>query len=126
MTADRIELVGLRGTGRHGVLGFERAHGQEFVVDLVLHLDTRAAAAADDLRATVDYGEVAGDVHGVLTGEPVHLIETLAQRIADACLARAAVQAVEVAVHKPNAPLEVPFADVVLRIHRQQAGGTAR
>ncbi|MFP5347256.1 MAG: dihydroneopterin aldolase [Actinomycetes bacterium] len=117
---DRIELYGLRAHGYHGVFEHERQQGQEFVVDLVLHLDTRAAGRTGDLDRTVHYGVVAGQVHDVVTGEPVDLIETLAARIADTVLSHAAVGAVDVAVHKPQAPIEVPFDDVVLRIHRER------
>jgi dihydroneopterin aldolase len=131
---DRIALLGLRARGRHGVLAAERELGQEFVVDVVLHLDTRPAAAADDLARTVHYGELAERVVAVLTGEPVDLLETLAQRIADAALAGVVevaavdvfavdvaavdVAAVDVTVHKPQAPIPVPFADVSVRIRR--------
>ncbi|MDP9219301.1 MAG: dihydroneopterin aldolase [Actinomycetota bacterium] len=117
---DRVELRGLRGRGRHGVLAHETALGQDFVVDLTLHFDTRAAARSDDLGETVDYGAVATAVVGVITGEPVALIETLAQRIADAALRHQRVQAVDVSVHKPEAPITVPFDDVVVTIHRER------
>ncbi len=119
---DRIELHGLRARGFHGVFESERQQGQQFVVDLVLHVDTRAAAASDDLGDTVHYGVIAQQVHDVVSGEPVDLIETLAARIADTVLRHDAVAAVDVAVHKPEAPIEVPFDDVVLRIHRQRGG----
>ena len=119
---DRIALVGLSGRGHHGVLPEERRAGQRFGVDVVLHVDTRAAAASDDLGDTVDYGTLAGDVVAVLTGEPVDLIETLAQRIADVALAPPAVQAVDVVVHKPEAPVPVPFADVQVAIRRHRGG----
>jgi dihydroneopterin aldolase len=118
---DRVELHGLRARGRHGVLAHERALGQDFVVDVVLHLDTRPAAAADDLKLTVDYGALAERVVAVIAGDPVDLIETLAQRIADVALAPAPVQAVDVRVHKPHAPVSVPFADVVVAIHRERS-----
>lgn len=117
---DRVELRGLRARGRHGVLGAERELGQEFVADVVLHVDTRTAAATDDLADAVDYSVVAADVHAVLAGEPVDLLESLAQRVAEACLAPAGVAEVEVAVHKPSAPVGVPFADVVLRVRRRR------
>src|SRR4051812_32638570 len=117
---DRVELRGLRGRGRHGVLPHETALGQDFVVDVTLHLDTRAAAEADDLRLTVDYGGLATAVVAVVTGEPVQLIETLAQRIADVALAPDRVQAVDVSVHKPAAPITVPFDDVIVSIHRER------
>lgn len=115
---DRIELIGLRGKGFHGVFEQERRTGQDFVVDLALVVDTRAAAASDDLSHTVDYGAVASAVYELITGAPVNLIETLAERIAEFCLGHAGVRGVEVAVHKPSAPITVPFTDVVVRIRR--------
>jgi dihydroneopterin aldolase len=115
---DRIEIRGLRGIGHHGVFEHERREGQEFRVDVVLFVDTRPAAASDDLADTVDYGSVSTDVHAIITGDPVDLIETLATRISDACLAHDGVRSVEVAVHKPNAPITVPFDDVIVRIRR--------
>lgn len=119
---DRIELLGLRARGFHGVFEFERREGQEFVVDVVLHVDARAAAASDDLTDTVHYGELAEEVHAVVTGEPVDLIETLAARVADVALAKPGVGAVDVAVHKPQAPVTVAFGDVVVRVHRHRDG----
>lgn len=118
--SDRIELRGLSGRGRHGVLAHERALGQRFSADVTLYLDTRAAAQSDDLSLTVDYGGLAQEVVAVITGEPVDMVETLAQRIADVALAHDRVQAVEVSVHKPEAPVTVPFDDVVVTIHRER------
>lgn len=117
-STDTIELRGLRATGHHGVLAHERATGQEFVVDVVLEVDTSRAARTDEVGDTVHYGEVAEAVHAVVAGEPVQLLERLAQRIADVVLAFPGTLAVEVAVHKPHAPIPVPFEDVVVRIHR--------
>jgi 7,8-dihydroneopterin aldolase/epimerase/oxygenase len=116
---DRIVLHGLRGRGLHGVYPRERAEGQTFIVDAALAVDTRAAAAGDDLTATADYGAVAEKIVALIEGEPVNLIETLAQRIADACLADPAVREVEVTVHKPDAPISVPFDDVTVTIRRR-------
>nr|WP_219501373.1 dihydroneopterin aldolase [Nonomuraea ceibae] len=121
LSADRIALKGLRARGRHGVLAAERELGQEFVVDVTLFLDTAPAAAGDDLSRTVDYGELAQDLVKVVEGEPVDLIETLAQRLADVCLARELVESVEVSVHKPAAPIPLPFGDVVVTIERRRA-----
>ncbi|MEU3166156.1 dihydroneopterin aldolase [Streptosporangium sp. NPDC006930] len=119
--ADRISLKGLRVRGRHGVLAAERELGQEFVVDVTLFLDTAPAAAEDDLTRTVHYGELAEDLAEVVRGEPVDLIETLAQRLADVCLARELVQVAEVSVHKPAAPIPLPFDDVIVTITRGRA-----
>jgi 7,8-dihydroneopterin aldolase/epimerase/oxygenase len=119
-TVDRLALHGLRGVGHHGVLEHERRDGQEFVVDVELGLDTRLAAHQDDLSATVHYGELAQRLHDALTCDPVDLIETLAQRLADICLAEPPVRWVEVTVHKPHAPIPVAFDDVSLTIYRSR------
>jgi dihydroneopterin aldolase len=116
---DRIALRGLRAHGRHGVYDFERERGQMFRVDAVLELDTRPAAAGDDLDRTVNYAELAQQLYAVLSGEPVNLLETLAQRLADVCLASPLVGAVEITVHKPQAELGVPFDDVTVTIRRE-------
>lgn len=116
--SDRIVLTGLRGHGCHGVLPQERRDGQEFVVDVSLQVATRDAATADDLTLTVDYGTVAADVVAVVEGPAVQLIETLAERIAQVCLQHARVESVTVTVHKPHAPISVPFDDVSVTIER--------
>ena len=111
-------LRGIRARGRHGWYDHETRDGQLFVVDVVLHLDTRPAASSDHLDDTVDYGVIGSRVVEVVAGEPVKLIETLAQRIADVCLQDARVQQVEVTVHKPEAPMTVGFDDVEIQIVR--------
>jgi dihydroneopterin aldolase len=116
---DRIVLHGLRGRGLHGVYPRERAEGQTFIVDAALSVDTRAAAAGDDLSATADYGTIAEKIVALIEGEPVNLIETLAERIASACLSDPAVREVEITVHKPDAPISVPFDDVTVTIRRR-------
>jgi dihydroneopterin aldolase len=115
---DKIALTGLRARGHHGVFDFERANGQEFVADVVLELDLGEAAGSDDVADTVHYGELAERLVEVIRGEPVNLIETLAQRLADACLKNARVRAVTVTVHKPQAPISHEFADVAVTIRR--------
>ena len=116
---DVIEIRGIRGFGRHGVFDHERADGQQFTVDVRLELDTRAAAASDRLEDTVDYGKVAAQVHTAIENDPVDLIETLAMRIADLCLADRRVTGTVVTIHKPSAPITVPFDDVVLTVQRR-------
>jgi 7,8-dihydroneopterin aldolase/epimerase/oxygenase len=118
---DRISLTGLRAFGHHGAFEHERQYGQDFVVDAVLWVDTQPAAAADDLSLTVDYARVAAALAAIISGEPVSLIETLAARLADACLsASPAVREVEITVHKPQAPLQQPFGDVSVTIRRSR------
>jgi 2-amino-4-hydroxy-6-hydroxymethyldihydropteridine diphosphokinase/dihydroneopterin aldolase len=118
---DRIALSGLVVRGHHGVLAEERRNGQDFVVDAVLELDLRGAGATDDLARTVDYGELAGALADVVRGEPVALLETLAERLALVCLADERVAAAEVVVHKPRAPLAQTVRDVSVAVRRTRA-----
>ena len=115
---DEIRLLGVAARGHHGVLDFEKRDGQDFVVDVVLQVDLDAAGRTDDLARTVNYAEVAADVVDVITGEPYDLIETVASVIADRTLARPLVEHVEVTVHKPQAPVGVPFVDVQVVVRR--------
>jgi dihydroneopterin aldolase len=118
---DKITLTGVTAVGHHGVFDFERRDGQPFVVDAVLHTDFSKAAESDDLKYTAHYGEVAEYITSLIAGEPLNLIEALAVRIAEGILAGFNVAAVDVTVHKPKAPIGVPFADVTVSVHRERA-----
>ncbi|MCZ2401953.1 dihydroneopterin aldolase [Paenarthrobacter sp. Z7-10] len=117
---DRIAITGVAAIGRHGVFEHEKRDGQSFLVDAVLFTDIRAAAATDDLSRTTHYGEVAEEITALITGDPFDLIETLTDRIAERLLERFALGAVEITVHKPKAPIQVPFGDVTITIYRER------
>jgi dihydroneopterin aldolase len=119
--ADEITLTGLRVFGRHGVFEQERRVGQHFVIDTTLYVSTATAAVSDDVVDTVHYGEAAERIAAIVGGEPVNLIETLAERIAEALLAYEGVRMVAVTVHKPDAPIDLEFADVAVTIRRARA-----
>ena len=118
MALDQISLTGLRVRGNHGVLEAERRDGQEFVVDVALRLDTREAGASDQLSDTADYGALAQRLAEVVAQETYDLLEALAARLAEVCLAHPRVFEVTVTVHKPQAPITVPFADVAVTVTR--------
>ncbi|WP_423921267.1 dihydroneopterin aldolase [Frigoribacterium sp. 2-23] len=119
--SDVLRLTGVRATGHHGVFDHERRDGQEFVVDVVVRLDASAAAAGDDLGATVHYGVLAEQIVAAVENDPVDLIETLAERLAAVVLAHPAAASTDVTVHKPSAPITVPFDDVSITITRSRA-----
>ncbi|WP_241843277.1 dihydroneopterin aldolase [Agromyces albus] len=120
-TRDRITLTGVRVRAHHGVFDFEREAGQEFVIDVSVAVDLAAAASGDDLARTVHYGELAEAISAAVERDPVDLIETVAERVASVALAFPAVEEVEVTVHKPQAPITVPFTDVAVTIVRGRA-----
>jgi len=117
---DRIVLQGIAARGFHGVLDVEKRDGQDFVVDVTLEVDLRRPGRSDLLAHTVNYAEVAADIVELITGPSLDLIETLADQIAAAALGRELVQAVEVRVHKPQAPVGVPFGDVQVVVERRR------
>lgn len=116
--SDRIELRGLTVRGNHGVFDHERRDGQDFVIDLTVWLDLTPAAASDDLADTVDYGGLAQRAGGIVAGPPRDLIETVAAEIADDVMTDERIAAVEVVVHKPEAPIPLTFADVAVVARR--------
>ncbi|CUR54420.1 Dihydroneopterin aldolase [metagenome] len=120
--SDQLAVTGIECRAHHGVFEFERREGQIFLVDLLLTFDTRPAAASDDLHDTVDYGSLVTSVKAAVESDPVDLIETLVQRIADVCLLDARVEWCRVTVHKPDAPIDATFSDVALTITRNREG----
>lgn len=117
---DHIRLSGIAAIGHHGVFDHEKRTGQPFITDVVLYRDVSAAAASDDLNLTVNYGEVAEYVKKLITDERYELIETLADRMATSLLEKFPVDAVEVTVHKPKAPIAVTFGDVSVTVYRER------
>ncbi len=118
---DEIRLTGLRATANHGVFEHERRDGQLFILDVTVRLPLAPAAATDDLERTVHYGELAEQVVAAVESDPVDLIETVAERVAAVALSFPAAHEVVVTVHKPNAPITVPFDDVSVTITRRRS-----
>lgn len=122
---DAITVTGMSATGYHGVFDHEKRDGQEFTIDVTLFTDIQPAAATDDLALTLNYGELAEVVVREIQSGPYDLIETLAERTAAAIFshyddAAARLVALDLTVHKPQAPITVPFRDVTITIHRER------
>jgi dihydroneopterin aldolase len=121
--ADRITLTGLTVRGNHGVYEHEKRDGQDFVVDITVWLDLSAAVAHDDLSRTWNYGELARRAAEIVSGPSRDLVETVAAEIADDVMLDERAYATEVTLHKPSAPIPLPFADVAVTIRRSRRGG---
>jgi 7,8-dihydroneopterin aldolase/epimerase/oxygenase len=121
--ADRIELRGLMVHGRHGIFDHERADGQDFVVDITVWIDLVDAAASDNLADTYDYSVLAERAAVIIAGPARNLIETVAGEIAEDVMKDQRVHAVEVTLHKPQAPIQQTFADVAVVARRSRRGG---
>ncbi|SJN10664.1 Dihydropteroate synthase [Leucobacter sp. 7(1)] len=115
---DRITLTGLEVFAHHGVFDFERERGQRFLIDAEVSVNLRAAAAGDALAETVHYGELADAIVAAVGRDPVDLIETVAERVADVTLGFAGVIEARITVHKPDAPIAHPFRDVSVTVVR--------
>lgn len=119
--SDRITVTGIEVFAHHGVLPSERDYGQTFVIDFTVYTDLADAGLSDDLSQTLNYAELTDRAVAAVKTEPVDLIETLAERVAAALLGHPLAKAVEVTLHKPQAPLEQTFSDVSVTIVRQRS-----
>jgi dihydroneopterin aldolase len=117
---DFIEIHGIAGFGYHGLFDNERKNGQSFSVDVKIELEDKRASKSDSITDAVDYSQVVKIVYELITGEPVNLIEHLAQNIAVDLLDTFPIESVEVVVHKANAPVGVPVGDIAVRIKRKR------
>lgn len=119
--ADRIELKALECFGYHGVFDEEKREGQPFIVDVTCWLDFVGAAAGDDLEQTVNYAELADVAADIVEGPSRDLIETVATEIAESVIQRFdLLHAVEVTIHKPQAPIPRTFGDVAVVARRSR------
>ena len=117
--SDQIRVTGIKAFGYHGVLPHEATEGQDFIVDLLITLDLRAASLSDDLNETINYADLAQIAHDNIVGERVQLIERLAGRIAEEISsAYSQIASVSVTVHKPHAPVTVDFENISVTITR--------
>lgn len=117
--SDTISLTGIWGFGYHGVFDHEAKNGQDFFVDLEIHLDLSQASLSDVLEDTIDYGALADLVVEEITGERVQLIERLAGRIADRIKSgHPQISKISVTVHKPKAPISAQTSDISVTITR--------
>lgn len=120
MATDHITLKGLRVQANHGVLASEREQGQLFIIDVTAYLDLSPASHSDVLAETVDYGQLSQEIYRAVAGDPVDLIETVAERVATVTLHHRVIERVQVTVHKPQAPITVEFEDVSVTIVRDR------
>ncbi len=107
-----------------GVHGFEHQAPQRIRINVDLAVEDGAiedgvAVGRDDLSRVVDYEKVADGVRAIVAARHIRLVETLAERIAQSCLADPRVRVVRVRVEK----LDI-FADtaaVGVEIERSRA-----
>jgi len=120
---NKIKIKALRVFAHHGVFDFERQNGQDFYIDATIWLDGDRAAFSDDLKHTAHYGDLAKGLVEIVKGEPVDLLETLAQRLLDYALnfGGGIVDQAKITVHKPNAPIPYEFEDVSVTVKAKRA-----
>ena len=113
-----IEIHGIAGFGYHGLFDHERENGQRFGVDVKLELKKKKVFKSDAIDDAVDYSQVIKVVHEIIVGQPVNLIERVAELVAKALINTFPIKSVEVVVHKSNAPVGLPVGDIAVRIKR--------
>jgi dihydroneopterin aldolase len=109
---DKILIERMDCPARVGVTAEERAEPQRLSIDLEFLVDSRVPARTDSIRDAIDYSRVAAAVAEVCAKQPYHLIETIAESIAERVLADFPTAGTRVLVRK-NSPLSNPRADYV-------------
>lgn len=116
---DKIYINNLKIFAYHGVFAHENQNGQNFYVNAVLYLNTEQAGITDELAYSVDYGSVCELIQKIMTQRVYKLIETVAQTIATAILCNyKLVKSVEIEIKKPEAPIDMEFNSVSVKIKR--------
>ena len=112
MSADKILISGIDCLAVVGVTPEERSRKQRLSIDLEFRIDARKPAQTDSLRDAIDYGLVAAAVEEVCASQPYHLIETVAERIAERVLSGFPTPSTRVLVRK-TAPVAEPGVEFV-------------
>ena len=115
---DEIAITGIRGFGYHGLFEHEKKDGQEFFVDIRITADLSSACQSDRIESTIDYGKVAIRVKELIETGSFNLIERLAEVITERLKSEFSIDAIEVTVHKPNAPVGIDLRDISVTIRR--------
>lgn len=119
-SVDQIIIENLQVYAYHGVYREENEKGQNFYISAVLETDTRQAGILDDLGLSTNYGEVCMFLNSFVKEHTYKLIETVAERTAEALLLRfPLVGRVTLEIRKPEAPVKLPFESVSVKITRR-------
>lgn len=107
--------------GFHGVLSEETRLGQRFIVDLTVYTDLKKAGESDNLQDSINYAELFFICKKIVEGEPLKLIEAVAERIASNVLSSyKSIQECKVKVIKPDPPIPGHYQHVAVEIKRSR------
>ena len=98
----RVFVNGLELMASVGIFEVEKRYEQRVVVSVDLDVADDYDGVSDRLENVVDYGRIVAAVRALVESRHFHLIETLAERIAEACLADARVLAARIMIEKPD------------------------
>ncbi len=119
LNRDEIRIDNLEVFAYHGVCPEEKVNGQPFYVNAVLYTDIRPAGLEDDLSLSTNYGEICHFINNWMKENVYDLIETVAESVAEQLLLNfSSIQALELEIRKPKAPVGLPFESVSVRIKR--------
>lgn len=118
---DKIFFRDMQFYGYHGVYAEENRLGQRFSVDLELGMDLYEAATTDDLNKTVDYQAVYDTVRAIVEGEPVKLVEALAERVTTQLFATFPIEEIRIRVTKPDPPIAGHYRAVGVELWRKRS-----
>lgn len=116
---DEIRIDNLKIFAHHGVFEHENINGQNFYLNAILYTSTEKAGTLDELEYSTDYGSVCTLINETMTQNTFKLIESAAQKTALEILKKfPLVKSVDIEIRKPEAPIDMDFESVSVKIHR--------
>lgn len=118
---DKILIRNLKIFAYHGVHGYEKENGQNFIFDIDAFVDMSKPCASDDVEDTVSYSEIIAETTRIFTADKYDLIEKAAQSVADGLFESFdKIQSLKILLKKPEAPIKADFDYVGVEIYRER------
>jgi len=100
---DKVFIEGLRIQTTIGFFAWEKEIKQTLVIDITMGWDTSKAAENDELAKTLDYADISTAIEHFAHKNPVDLLETLAERMADFLMKNYQIPWLALKIAKPGA-----------------------
>lgn len=117
---DEIRIEMLEVYAYHGVYPKEKEKGQTFYINATLYADIHKAGLEDKLELTVNYGDVCMFIDRWMKENTYQLLEAVAEKLSKAILLKYdLISSIDLEIRKPEAPIELPFGCVSVKVHRE-------
>lgn len=119
-TNDHIKVTNLKVFAYHGVFPEEKSKGQDFYLNAKVYVNMKRASRSDQVENAVNYDELTTILHDAFREKTFNLIEATGEYVIQNIMHYYKnVEAVELEVRKPNAPMTIQPQDVSVTLYRE-------